>query len=138
MALDLNRDRRQDLTVQKWVDNKLRGIAIIPTGVGKTRIGLKAIKRFIIKNPTKSVMIVVPNDPLKIQWGGELMEWQLTYNCTIKTMTEVSKGNYQCDLLVVDEIHKTAAPGIFSMYSNIKFKIILGLTATLEKKKKKD
>ena len=42
------------------VDNKLCGTLNWATGVGKTRGGLMAISRFLKKNPTKSVIVVVP------------------------------------------------------------------------------
>ncbi len=41
----------------------------LATGVGKTRGGLMAISRFLKKNPTKSVIIVVPSEPIQRQWN---------------------------------------------------------------------
>ena len=128
-----SRSRRQDLAVQKWVDNKLRGICICPTGFGKTRVGMLAITRFLKKNSTRQVIIVVPSDPIKQQWINETIDWQCFDNCQVKTMYDVSKNTYTCDLLVIDEIHKTLSPTLINLYTNITYKAILGLTATLER-----
>ena len=128
-----SRSRRQDLTVQKWVDNKLHGICICPTAFGKTRVGMLAITRFLKKNQTRKVIIVVPSDPIKQQWINETVNWQCFDNCQVKTMNDVSKNKYDCDLLVIDEIHKSLSPTLINMYTNITYKAILGLTATLER-----
>ena len=44
-----------------------------------------------------------------------------------------SRHEYECTLLVVDEIHKAAAPTLVKLFDNIKYKVILGLTATFER-----
>lgn len=134
---NLSRTERQELCVQRWVDNRLRGTILAATGFGKTRIGLLAIKRFLSKND-KKVIIVVPSEPIKEQWTKELIEWNIFNNCSVKTMFDVSKNTYECSLLVVDEVQRTLAPTIISMYNNIKYKIILCLTATLERLDGKD
>ena len=128
-----SRSRRQDLAVQKWVDNKLHGICICPTAFGKTRVGMLAITRFLKKNQTRKVIIVVPSDPIKQQWINETVDWKCFDNCQVKTMYDVSKNKYDCDLLVIDEIHKSLSPTLINMYTNVTHKAILGLTATLER-----
>lgn len=127
------RSIRQEQAVQKWVDNKLVGTCVFPTGTGKTRIGMLAISRFLAKNPTKKVIIVTPSDPIKQQWIGETVQWKVFENCEVKTMNDVSKHEYSCSLLVIDEIHKTASNSLIKLFENIKYKAILGLTATFER-----
>ena len=129
----MTRSERQDACVQSWVDNKCKGTITAATGFGKTRLGLLAIQRFLKKNPDKQVIVVVPSDPIKDQWNKELIEWGLFSNTQTKTMFDVSKHEYQCDLLVVDEAHKSVAETLVQMFTNIKYKIILCLTATLER-----
>ena len=137
MDKTISRTERQEQCVQKWVDNKLRGSIIAATGFGKTNIGLMAIKRFLSKND-KKVIIVVPSEPIKEQWNRELVEWNMFNNCSVKTMFDVSKNKYECSLLVVDEVQRTLAPTIISMYKNVKYQVILCLTATLERLDGKD
>ncbi len=106
----------------------------------KTRGGLIGITRFLKKNPDRSVMIVVPSDPIKTQWVNELDKWGLSNNekISVHTMHDTSKNKYDCDLLVIDEIHKCAALSLIKTFENVKYKIILGLTATFERLDKRD
>ena len=127
----VDRTERQEESVQKWVNNKLRGTLVLPTGFGKTRCGLRAISRFLNKNPSRKVLVVVPSDPIKIQWISELAKWNL--NADVVTIGIASKTEMSCDMLVLDEIHKYAAPQAFKMFTNVKYKIILGLTATFNR-----
>lgn len=127
------RSARQSEAVQKWVNSKLVGTLVCPTGFGKTRCGMIAITRFLSKNPSKKVIIVVPSDPIKNQWVEETVQWEVFDNCSVKTMFDVSKNSYECDLLVIDEIHKCASNQLIKLFDNIKYKVILGLTATFER-----
>lgn len=127
----IDRTERQEESVQKWVNNKLKGTLVLPTGFGKTRCGLRAISRFLKKNPTASVIVVVPSDPVKVQWIAELAKWGLTAD--VITIGIASKTEMSCDMLVLDEIHKYAAPQAFRIFTCIKYKVILGLTATFNR-----
>lgn len=133
-----SRTERQEYGVQKWVDNKLCGTLNWATGVGKTRGGMMAIRRFLKKNPTKSVIVVVPSEPIQKQWNQELIEWNLFEQCSVKTMNDTSTNKYSCTLLVIDEIHKVGAPTLLNIFKNIQYSVILGLTATFERLDGKD
>lgn len=135
---NLSRTKRQEQGVQRWVDNKLCGTLNWATGVGKTRGGLMAISRFLKKNPTKSVIIVVPSEPIQRQWNQELIYWNLFQQCSVKTMNDTSVNKYSCTLLVIDEIHKVGAPTLLNIFKNIQYTVILGLTATFERLDGKD
>ena len=129
----LTRDDRQTLCVDNWVSNKLKGTIEAATGFGKTRICLLAIKRFIIKNPSKNVIIVVPNEPVKDQWTSQLVEWKLFQYCEVLTMNKASTIKQKCSLLIIDEVHKVLADSLIKVFSNIKYSTILCVTATLER-----
>lgn len=135
---NLSRTERQEQGVQKWVDNKLCGTLNWATGVGKTRGGMMAISRFLKKNPNRSVIIVVPSEPVKEQWNKELIEWNLFQQCSVKTMNDTSINEYTCSLLVIDEIHKIGAPTLLNIFKNIRYTVILGLTATFHRLDGKD
>jgi len=126
-----SRSIRQKTCVDNWVKNKCIGTIVAATGFGKTNIGLMAIKRFLAKNPNRKVLIVVPSDPIKIQWQEKLNDWSL--QAEVLTMYMTSHLKYKCDLLVIDELHKVAAPTLYSTFENVNYKIILGLTATFER-----
>lgn len=130
----MTRDERQEECVQKWVKSKCKGIITAATGFGKTRVALLAIKRFLNKNPTKKVLILVPNDNLLKQWSIKVSESGFDFNCTIMTFNKATKlGEYNTDLLIIDEVHKILAPTLISVFGIIHYKMILCLTATLER-----
>lgn len=129
----MDRTERQELGVQKWVDHKLKGTLNYATGFGKTNTALIAIKRFLNKNPTKSIIVVVPNEPLQLQWIEKLTSSGFIKNCTVLTMNIASSGQYICDFLIIDEIHRILADTLINILSSVKYKIILGLTATFER-----
>lgn len=127
----MTRDERQALGVQNWVNSKLRGTLCWATGVGKTRGGILAMTRFQSKNPEHRIIVVVPSDPIKLQWIEELARYKV--KADVITMHMASKNTYMCSLLVIDEAHKVLAPTLVKIFDNIKFKAILGLTATFER-----
>lgn len=109
----------------------MRGTLVLPTGFGKTRVGIIAAQRFQKGNPTHRIIIVVPSDPIKEQWIEELSRFKV--KADVITMFMAAKTKYECTLLIVDEIHKCAAPTLVKLFENIKFRLILGLTATFER-----
>mgnify|MGYP002772783655 CR=1 FL=1 len=129
----MDRTERQKLGVQKWIDNRLRGTLEYATGVGKSYTAMMAIQRFLAKNPNASVLIVVPTDLLKEQWLEYLVKYKVLDNCKVLVINTVVKGNYACDMLVIDEIHKTGSDTFSRIFRCVKYQIILGLTATLER-----
>lgn len=100
---------------------------------GKTRIGINAIERVMTKYPNLSIIIVVPTDILKNQWSKLLDERGLSLNCKVMIINTASKTLEKCDLLILDEIHKFAADQFSQVFKTIKYKLILGLTATIER-----
>lgn len=129
----LTRDERQEESLKAWLRNKGRGCVEGCTGYGKTRIGLNAIERVRTKYPNLSVIVVVPTDVLKGQWTKQLDERGLGLNSKVSIINTASKHIDQCDLLILDEIHKFAADEFSHVFKTVKYKLILGLTATIER-----
>lgn len=109
----------------------MRGSLVLPTGFGKTRVGITAAQRFQKGNPSHRIIIVVPSDPIKEQWIEELARFKV--KADVITMFMASKHQYECSLLIIDECHKVLAPTLVKLFDNVKFKVILGLTATFER-----
>ena len=130
-----SRDIRQEKCVEKWVKAKCKGTLIAATGFGKTRVALMCIKKFLDKNPQASIMVVVPTQTLKDQWIGLLLTNGIAFVNVeiINTVVKDDHVKFQCDLLVIDEIHTCGANQFFKVFEQVKYKIILGLTATLER-----
>ena len=129
----LTRHERQEESLRAWLKNKGRGCVEGCTGYGKTRIGLNAIETVRKRYPELSVIVVVPTDVLRNQWLEQLDERGLGWNCKVEIINTASKTIDQCDLLILDEIHKFAADQFSHVFKTVKYKHILGLTATIER-----
>lgn len=129
----LTRDERQEESVRKWLQNKGKSTVVAATGVGKTRIAIKCIQKVRTKYPELSVLILVPTELLKNQWIEELDTWGLGINTDVQVMMGASKRKYQCDMLIIDEAHRINSETIANVFKVVKYKLILGLTATFER-----
>lgn len=129
----ITRDERQEQCRVTWIKNKCKGVLVCPTGFGKTYTALKCIKTVITKRPGSRVLIVVPTDVLQRQWEQELVKWDLIFNCEVSIINTTIKHNWTCDMLVLDEIHKYAAFSFQQVFEKVKYKMVLGLTATYER-----
>lgn len=128
-----SRDERQEECRVKWIKNKCRGIVVAPTGVGKTRIALNCIKTILSRYPLFTVIVIVPTITLQKQWIDEVDKLGYSLNVKVLVINSAVKKDYKCDLLVIDEIHKVATPSFISIFEKIKYRIVLGLTATLHR-----
>lgn len=134
----VDRTERQQLGVQKWVNNRLKGSFVYCTGFGKTRTAIMCIKRFLAKNPGRRILIVVPSDNLKSQWISQLAEHGIFANCEVQIINTVVRHEWVCDVLVLDECHKYASDLFGQVFQKVKYSAILGLTATMERLDGKD
>ena len=99
----------------------------------KTRLGTDIIQSFVKKRPQIRCLIVVPTQNLKDQWVGILHNLELDFNTEVVVINTAAKHTYTCDFLIVDEIHTSVAPTLISIFENIQYKYLLGLTATFER-----
>lgn len=129
----LTRDERQEECRVKWIKNKCKGTIVASTGFGKTRVGLNCIKSFTNKYPETKIIIIVPTTALKEQWCSIIDQNSLQFNCTVVVINTAIKNNYECDVLVIDEAHRVPADTFAEVFKTIKYKFILGLTATFER-----
>ena len=129
----ISRDERQAQSVYKWLKNKGKGCLECCTGYGKSRCALIAIKKVLSKYPQLRVLIVVPTELLKNQWLGHIEHNQLQLNVEVAIINSVAKNGAQCDMLIIDEIHVVPAETFSNIFKTVKYKLILGLTATFER-----
>lgn len=92
-----------------------------------------AIQRFFDKNPTKRVLIIVPTEVLQRQWITNLAKEGLIFNIDVLIINTAVKQKRIYDLMVVDEIHKSAANTLVEIFEKCSAPMILGLTATFER-----
>lgn len=129
----ITRDERQEQCKKAWILNKGKGTIEACTGFGKTRTAISCIKAVLSKYPMARALIVVPTELLKDQWTDLLDKVGLGLNTEVQVVNTVAKNGYTCDILVIDEIHRTAAETLQYVFIKVKYKLILGLTATLER-----
>lgn len=129
----VSRDERQEEVRQKWIKNKCKGTLVAATGFGKTRIAINCIKTILNKYPNKKVIIVVPTIALKEQWTSIIDYNSLSFNCEVVVINTIITKEWVCDLLIIDEIHLIFADTFKKVFQSVKYKLILGLTATLER-----
>ena len=129
----MTRTERQQLSVKRWLASKGKGTIVGATGYGKTRCALMAIKALLKKYPQFRILVVVPTEALQKQWMGHVNDWGFQFNVEVVIINTCVKHRWMCDLLILDEIHRDAAEEFSKVFNQVKYKIILGLTATIER-----
>jgi superfamily II DNA or RNA helicase len=129
----MNRSERQRIAIKKWLENKGKGTFEFPTAFGKTFTAITAIKVVMKKYPHIRVLVVVPTITLKDQWIEELSKNDLYFNAEVQVINTVIKHSWTCDMLIIDEYHIAAAEQMSQVFDKVKYKLILGLTATFER-----
>ena len=149
---DLELRDYQEQAIQNWEKSSMRGCIILPTGAGKTAIGIKAIQKV-----NASTLVVVPTIDLMEQWSNNISKYLSINNqnpqnifvgqlgggeddlqaITVTTYDSAylrasSIGN-QFKLIIFDEVHHLPAPGYRAIAEQFIAPYRLGLTATIER-----
>lgn len=128
-----SRDLRQEQCVKAWLKSKGKGCLVQPTGTGKTVTALKVLKTIINKYHQIRFIIIVPTDNLKVQWEQQINAWGFSLNGEVIVVNTAIKNKYCTDILVIDECHRVNASTFREVFNTIKYKYVLGLTATYER-----
>lgn len=129
----MTRTERQKECLKRWLKSNGKGTIVASTGFGKTRVALNLVDAFITKNETASVLVVVPTQVLKDQWIEQIDERGLGMNTRVEIINSVIKLNWTCDLLIIDEAHRSVAESLSRIFDCVTYKYILALTGTLER-----
>ena len=70
---------------------------------------------------------------MKEQWLEKVIERNRLGNCQIEIINSVIKKQWECDLLIEDEVHLFASTSFSTIFNVVKYKLILCLTGTLER-----
>jgi len=140
----------QNEALIRWFRNNRKGIIELPTGTGKTYVGLKLLELYYHKNA--KVVIVVPTEVLLKQWYQKIIKHTDIRSTDIGFLygkekrlkrvvigiinTVVKYSDYlseNYDLFILDEIHHYFAPKWNIFLEKIREKDIIGLSATVER-----
>lgn len=134
----------QNRALRSWIENNGQGVVQAPTGSGKTFVGLKLMQ----SDKLYPFLIVVPTVELKNQWIKRVMKYypergvigvgggdklrSFSVDITVGIINSLRKEKLKVKTMIIDEIHHSTilAPVNFGIWSNIKAKYILGLSAS--------
>jgi superfamily II DNA or RNA helicase len=143
----------QQQAIQNWEKSSMRGCIVLPTGAGKTAIGIHAIQKV-----NASALVIVPTIDLMEQWERNISKYLSIDNTQSLQNIRIGKlgggeddlqaitvatydsaylrasfiGN-QFKLIIFDEVHHLPAPGYRSIAEQFVAPYRLGLTATIER-----
>lgn len=129
----MTRTERQQEGIEKWKAAGCRGTLNFATGVGKTHTALMAIERVLRVNPKTKIVIIVPTKVLKDQWELNIEKQQIDADINVLVINTAAKQLFDCNFLIIDELHKSNADGFRRIFENCHPALILGLTATYER-----
>lgn len=134
----------QKQALDAWILNSKRGVIVLPTGSGKTVIGIKAIS--LLNTPT---IVVVPTLDLLDQWrsqlkkefkidigmlgGGEQEIKAITVSTYDSAYIHAARLGNKFGLIIFDEVHHLPAEGYKHIAEMFAAPFRMGLTATYER-----
>jgi superfamily II DNA or RNA helicase len=134
----------QKQALDVWILNNKRGVIVLPTGSGKTVIGINAIS--LLNTPT---IVVVPTLDLLDQWrsrlkkefkvdigmlgGGEQEIRAITVSTYDSAYIHAARLGNKFGLIIFDEVHHLPAEGYKHIAEMFAAPFRMGLTATYER-----
>ncbi len=134
----------QKQAMDAWIANDNRGVVVLPTGSGKTIIGIKAIS--LLDTPT---IVVAPTLDLVDQWrsilkkelkvevgvlgGGEREVKAITVSTYDSAYIHADRLGNRFGLIIFDEVHHLPAEGYRNIAEMFASPFRMGLTATFER-----
>ena len=134
----------QKQALDTWMTNDKRGVIVLPTGSGKTLVGIKAIS--MLNTPT---LVVAPTLSLVEQWrsrlkeefktevgilgGGERDIKALTVSTYDSAYLHAESIGNKFGLIIFDEVHHLPAEGYRNIAEMFASPYRMGLTATFER-----
>lgn len=127
-----------------------RGLLLMATGLGKTRVAAGVIEQWLIDHPAEEILVLAPSLALVLQLEAELwpylpktvathiligsekpaFEGGVTVATEQSMLNAISSSRSRFGLVVVDEAHHAPAEGYRRLLSELDPGFLLGMTAT--------
>jgi superfamily II DNA or RNA helicase len=137
----INEEKRkiQEEAITSLAEANYRGIVILPTGTGKSLVLIECLKR--LYQPGMRVLYTCDSQDLRDKgFDEELVKWDAREycdkieKCCYKSAYKKKYEEY--DILLADEGDYALTPKYSELFFNNKFKYIIFVSATLDKKKR--
>jgi superfamily II DNA or RNA helicase len=137
MTIEERKEIVQNAAFDAWVSAGKRGSLEIATGVGKTKIGVRAAIEAVKDDPDCKILWAVPKEQLRdndapaefAKWGAsELFTKNVVAECH-QTVYKWSGEHFK--LVVSDEIHNALTEKYGDFYRNNTYEQLMGLSATI-------
>lgn len=137
----LSKDKRQEISCNKWRDAKGRGTLNLIMRFGKTRVAAMIIGKLLKYNPNRTVMAIAPNAETTKNLVNNLGEF-CNKDRWLNIMSSNSLINYvnkqkiskklpiKVDLLILDEVHRLLNGETYEAIKCIEYKFILCLSGS--------
>ncbi len=126
----MTQEEIQKEAIKTWYLTK-KGTIVLPTGVGKTYVGITIAGIQLQFSKIKSALVIVPTTNLKQQWKNEFEKWGYSLKgVRIECVQTARKIRDHYDLVIIDEIHTSLSKvnrGVFDIPRNQ----LVGFTATI-------
>ena len=130
MQVNEKRLARQTNILRAWSKAGCRGTLEACTGFGKTYTAIMAIRALNKQQPGEATLIIVPTVHLKTQWKEQVKDLD---NVTVMVINTAVKYEHDVNLLILDEIHNYASAVFGTVFEKVKYRKVLGLTATINR-----
>ncbi len=134
--IDKNKEKMQFEALEAWSNSGFKGVIVIPTGVGKTRILTLAVGLAVRKGLSESALISVPTEHIRdVEIPSNFEKWgyeEELHKCTIECIQSSYKRTGESwGILAGDEAHHFTSDEYIKVLTQNKFDKVLLLTATL-------
>jgi len=137
-VINREKEKIQSEAYEALEKNNFKGIVILPTGTGKTLVLINCLKR--LYEPGMRILYTCDSQDLRDSgFDEELVKWDAKQYCDIIEKccykTAYKKKDEEYDILLADEGDFALTPQYSKLFLNNKFKYIIFVSATLDKKK---
>ncbi len=137
--IDQKKDDIQNEAVDVWIDKECKGTLNLATGSGKTFCFFKAILKrckvgdkilFLAETRQREIDLFIDLEKFEKIFGVNLRQYNIQFDCYQSAYKWLGTS---WDLVCADEIHNALTPEYSKFFFNNHYKMLLGLSATVDR-----